>query len=320
MQPKKYKIRLSKENIGILTNDALDFGLNRNSILNIIIFNHYQNYIQRTKEFMKGIATKNKNITDHEKFEIYKQINTKSTNVDNVDQQLLPVSSTREIMEYLELNTQLYFEKTISELLKNIVSDYCEKSKYIRESIIFKDTFETINTAIAEGKMISFLYSNKIRNVSPYCMQPSIDEVGYYLNSETDTNDIRTFKLRLIKNCIILKMENSNFTKLELLEKEKQNGSRYGIDSMDHTIIYLTNNGKVMFDKIFHDRPEPISIKKDLLTVNKFEFNWKLEFDYSGMGIDDYFIRFGAEVYYLPSNYNYEKIKNSVEKLYKLYE
>lgn len=320
---KKYKIRIPNREYQLILDDSKFYSMSKNALLNRIIQNYESEYSQSIDEKIRKIQKiLNGKIGYGELYyKLLKFNDIPETDIhDTLDCQIIPVKETKEFFEQYSSNSLKFYEPTFSEFLKNIIISYCSMPKYQREMIIFKKTYDTIKHAIQKCTPLKIEYYGHENVVYPYSIEPSTDQVGNYLVLEKENKDIRIYKLYQITGCTVLDDRSVEFTKTDTLNKIRTNGSRYNIDSFEHTIIYLTNYGKYMFDRVFHDKPTPISIVEEKNTVQDIEFNWKLEFDYSGMGIDDYFIRFGAEAYYLPSNYNYEKIKKSAEKLYKLYE
>ena len=158
-----------------------------------------------------------------------------------------------------------------------------------REEIIFRQTYEAINKAIAENKVLSFTSTNSSKQgtiyVEPYLIATSKEEQFSYLLCHGHKYNLdHTFRISRLRNVFITSDVFVRSKKTE--ERLTQVGIRHphSASSDIHAVIQMTERGKQMYKMIVKNRPAVTEIKGDI-----YHFDWPQQ------QLEDYFRRFGKE-------------------------
>lgn len=185
--------------------------------------------------------------------------------------------------------------KGISKYFRILFSNYSIKPQYIRERIIFKDTYEKIIKAIKAKKAISLKTSNNRDTYFPYKILHSGEELFNYLICYKNNNELLSIKLTNIKDLVITKdsFEISNEIK-EKLDNIIKLGPQFACDTDKITeyAVKLTPDGIKKFRRIYIHRPKLDHKENDI-------YYFKCSYDQ----IYQYFFRFGKDAYVIfPNN------------------
>ena len=256
----KIRCFISKETYNIIENDAESFGfikpsgeINKNSFVNKLIANYYNNYNDSKIELLNKINTilnehPNKNnsfLAEEILNSIYFNKQEYTDNLIHLD--IKPTKISSKELDLIKYNNQ---NISLSGYLRNLFFDYSILSQYKREEILFKNEINTINQAIKDEKKIMFSIEGVHYIVSPYKILTTKHETNNYLLCEWKPFDPKyktsptSFRISKLKNINILSEESSfNSESIKLFNK---------IELYDPSIAYN------FIDKI-------IKIKKEII-------------------------------------------------------
>lgn len=297
----KYKIYLSEDTKTRLANDAelfeftrTDGTVNLNGFLKELIVNYFDQYRNDNEELLKNVLdelTSVKELKPRDASALAgKIIKTYINNKENPSGKsaviTLTVSGTSySIVKIIENN--LLKDNSLSGYIKDMFLSYLSIPRSKREEIIFKDSFDLINRAIAEHKRLSFnsRSHNSKAIVEPYMIAASKEEqFSYLLCHDHRQKKNRSFRISRLSNVFITTQE---FTRDPSIENELNRKSLRSPHSMTkdiHAIVKMTEQGKDMFRMIVKNRPYVTYKEGDLY-----------HFDWPEMQLEDYFRRFGKD-------------------------
>ena len=316
----KYKIYLSEDTKARLINDAElfeffrnDGTVNLNCFLKELIVNYFEQYRKDNDELLnsvinelttvKSLKSKDASVLAEKIIRTY--INNKETGSGKSTVITLTVSGeSYNIIRIIENN--LLQDNSMSGYIKDMFLSYLSIPRHKREEIIFKETYEMINRAIAESRVLTFT-STFSKNkgpvhVEPYLIATSKEEQFSYLlcHGYKYSND-HTFRISRMRNVFIT---TDTFVRNKaVLERLTDIGMRHPHAAAPdtHAIIRMTERGKQMYRMIVKNRPAVSSINKD-----NFIFDWP------EMQLEDYFRRFGKEAVVLKPR----RLKDKLRKYY----
>ena len=297
----KYKIYLSEDTKTRLATDAELFEFTRengtvnlNGFLKELIVNYfdqYRNYNEKLLNNVLGELTSVKDLkpkaasTLADKI-IKTYINNKDTASGKGAVITLTVSGeSYEIIKIIENN--LLKDISLSGYIKEMFLSYLSIPRSKREEIIFKDTYETINKAISENRLLSFSSKGHDHKaiVEPYMIATSKEEqFSYLLCHDQRQKKNRSFRISRLSNVFIT---SHTFTRDQKTEDEltrKGLRSPHSMSADIHAVVQMTDRGKQMYTMIVKNRPYVTYIDGDLY-----------HFDWPEMQLEDYFRRFGKD-------------------------
>ena len=317
----KYKIYLSEDTKSRLINDAElfeffrnDGTVNLNGFLKELIVNYFEQYRKDNDELLQSVAgelasvksMKTKEASELAEKIIRTYINNREPASGKSAVITLTVSGeSYNIIQIIENN--LLKDSSMSGYIKDMFLSYLSIPRNKREEIIFKETYETINRAIAESKVLTFT-SNFSRNkgtvrVEPYLIATSKEEqFSYLLCRGHKYNKDHTFRISRMRNVFIT---GDTFAKSEkIYERLTLTGMRHPNSAAPdvHAVIRMTERGMQMYRLIIKNRP----------AVTKTDGE-KYIFDWPEMQLEDYFRRFGKEAVVLRPR----SLKDKLSQYYK---
>ena len=299
----KYKIYLSEDTKTRLINDAElfefyrnDGTVNLNGFLKELIVNYFDQYRRDNDELlndMLGELTSVKTLKSEDASVLADKIirtyiNKKETASGKSAVITLTVSGeSYNIIKIIENN--LLKDNSLSGYVKDMFLSYLSIPRNKREEIIFKETYETINKAIANNRILTFTsansHSKQTVTVEPYLIATSKEEqFSYLLCHNSQFKRDHTFRISRLRNVFIT---SDTFTRNdEVQARLTQTGLRHPHSAAPdiHAVVRLTERGKQMYKMIVKNRPTVTTVDCD-----------KYEFDWPEMQLEDYFRRFGKE-------------------------
>ena len=245
---KKIRVTIPKYMGDILKYDAIEFGLNKNYLLNYLV----KNYSLLTEKNMPALEDE-------------KEIIQFNLNKENKD-------------FYMEIYNNSGFE-TEASFIRTLIYGYISKSKVIRERFIFKKIIGKIQRGIKGEKKIKIKFETSEKIVNPYNILYSNMEVSNYLfcYSEAD-EDYRNYKLCNIKYVYILD-ESKHRIDTEYLRRVRENFDPFLSYGMS-VVIRLNDAGKKKYDRIKTNRPKLIEKLDNSWIVEGSEEKIKRYFSY----------------------------------------
>ncbi len=298
----KYKIYIPEDMKSRLMNDAelfeffkKDGSINLNAFLKELLINYFDEYRNRKAKLLKTI------LTDLGEFPSISQtdadaiadkiINTymksdKYRTDRNTSITLTVSGRSYDVMKAIENN--LLSDISLSQYMNDLFSSYLSIARNSREMIIFRDTFEELNEAIRNKRIVTFSTSSSrdlVFTVKPYVIAASKEEqCNYLLCSDVRNQLLHTYRMSRItalyttSDCYIPN-EDERQTLLEIARKNPQSTSKT-IDA----VVKLTERGVHKFRMIVKNRPDVL--RKE---GNTYYFNWPRG------PLEDYFRRFGYD-------------------------
>ncbi len=196
---------------------------------------------------------------------------------------------------------------TLSNYFRNFFASYIRLPRNKRETILFKDTFEEINNAIKEKKMIYIVNkSNNAYKLSPYIVTSSREEIFNYLLAESEQKNVITFRMSRIRQVTCMN-KSSSFEKnnIGVLKRMIEQGPQFittkGEDA-NNIQIKLTEEGKHLYKIRYINKPKPFKIENDIYY-----------FDCTEEQIKQYFFVFGKDAVVLSP----KPLRDYMQKRYK---
>jgi hypothetical protein len=297
----KYKIYLSEDTKTRLANDAELFEFTRdngtvnlNGFLKELIVNYFEQYRSDNDELLGNLvnelssvkALRSKEASDLANRIINTYINNKEPQTGKSTVITLTAGGmSYEIIRIIENN--LLKDNSLSGYMKDMFLSYLSIPRSKREEIIFKDTYEAINRAINENRLLSFNSRGFERKtvVEPYMIATSKEEqFSYLLCHDQRQKKNRSFRISRLTNVFIT---SNTFVRDKSIENELTRKALRNPNSMSkdtHAVISMTERGKEMYKMIVKNRPYVTYIDGDL-----YHFDWPEQ------QLEDYFRRFGQD-------------------------
>lgn len=314
----KVKIYISAEVNQILHNDMRlfeffkkDHSLNKNAFLNTLVINYYERYQSensRLYEKIKGLLLDKMAQESVEAGELAQDILAKVREQReesgvrekyNQTLSLKPTRASKKTVEYIQ--NFLLGQMTMSQYFRDLFTSYARLPQDKREQIIFKEQVEVIQEAIFGGrKLYLSMKPNYFKKeeggpsagkefyqhiVSPFAITGAKEELFNYLLAEKEG---KAFSFRLSRmEKVIVRNEELHFSEgMEaVFEKMVKYGPQFAYEEQDgqEICVYLTQEGKKSYDRMYVHRPQPIRIEGN-----------HYYFDCSQNQIMQYFFRFGS--------------------------
>ena len=312
----KYKIYLSEDTKTRLATDAELFEFTRengtvnlNGFLKELIVNYFDQYRNDNEELLNNVLgelTSVKELKPKAASDLAsKIIKTYITNKESGSGKSAVITLTvsgesYEIIKIIENN--LLKENSLSGYIKDMFLSYLSIPRSKREEIIFKDTYEAINKAISESRLLSFTSRGHDHKaiVEPYMIATSKEEqFSYLLCHDQRQKKNRSFRISRLSNVFIT---SHTFTKDQKIEDElirKGLRSPHSMSADIHAVVQMTERGKQMYTMIVKNRPYVTYIDGDLY-----------HFDWPEMQLEDYFRRFGKDAVVISPRSLKSKLKN----------
>ena len=321
----KYKIYLSEDTKTRLATDAELFEFTRengtvnlNGFLKELIVNYFDQYRNDNEELLNNVLgeltsvkeLKPKAASDLASKIIKTYITNKESGSGKSTVITLTVSGeSYEIIKIIENN--LLKENSLSGYIKDMFLSYLSIPRSKREEIIFKDTYEAINKAISESRLLSFTSRGHDHKaiVEPYMIATSKEEqFSYLLCHDQRQKKNRSFRISRLSNIFIT---SHTFTKDQKIEDElirKGLRSPHSMSADIHAVVQMTERGKQMYTMIVKNRPYVTYIDGDLY-----------HFDWPEMQLEDYFRRFGKDAVVISPRSLKSKLKNYYSRALEAY-
>ena len=299
----KYKIYLSEDTKTRLINDAElfeffrnDGSVNLNGFLKELIVNYFEQYRQDNEELLNSVLGELSSVKTLKAKDASvlaeKIIRTYINNKENASGKSTVITLTvsgesYNIVRIIENN--LLKDNSLSGYIKDMFLSYLSIPRNRREEIIFRQTYEALNRAIAESKVISFTSTNSNNQTAvtaePYLIATSKEEQFSYLLCHGHHSDRdHTFRISRLRNVFVT---SDTFVRSR---KTAERLTRIGMRSPHsaapdiHAVVLMSERGKQMYKMIVKNRPS-VSLIED----GKYHFDWP------EMQLEDYFRRFGKE-------------------------
>lgn len=321
----KYKIYLSEDTKTRLATDAELFEFTRengtvnlNGFLKELIVNYFDQYRSDNEELLNNVLgelTSVKELKPKAASDLAsKIIKTYITNKESGSGKSAVITLTvsgesYEIIKIIENN--LLKENSLSGYIKDMFLSYLSIPRSKREEIIFKDTYESINKAITERRLLSFTSRGHDHKaiVEPYMIATSKEEqFSYLLCHDQRQKKNRSFRISRLSNVFI---SSHTFNKDQKIEDElvrKGLRSPHSMSADIHAVVQMTERGKQMYTMIVKNRPYVTYIDGDLY-----------HFDWPEMQLEDYFRRFGKDAVVISPSSLKSKLKNYYSRALEAY-
>ena len=191
-----------------------------------------------------------------------------------------------DVMKAIENN--LLSDISLSHYINDLFSSYLSIARNSREMIIFRDTFEELNDAIQNKRIVTFSTSssnNLVFTVKPYIIAASKEEqCNYLLCTDVNHRTLHTYRISRISalytttDCYIPD-EDDRQRLIDIARRNPQSTAR-NVDA----VVKLTDRGIHKFHMIVKNRPEVLKREG-----NTFYFNWPKG------ALEDYFRRLGYD-------------------------
>ena len=321
----KIKVYLPEQVQNILLKDMelfeffkKDGTLNRNDFYNVLIENYYELYHERSSDIfdhIQGVIAEHSSLNSMEirqiASDIQNYVETKSNqlegNLSEVTISIKPTKHTSRIFQFIE--SYHIRNSSMSNYFRNMLASYTLLPQDRRERIIFKETVETIEEAIANERKIYFTTTSYdvMHIVSPYRITNSTEELFNYLIGEYKGNAY-SFRITRLRKVIILN-EAASFSE----ENEKVFGMmlKYGpqfayrSDTAPLVKVRLMERGQDMLKKIYLHRPRLLGKEGDLYT-----------FECAPSQAYQYFLKFGRHALVLEP----KELQSDLHKFYSIAE
>ena len=321
----KYKIYISEDIKTRLATDAELFEFTRengtvnlNGFLKELIVNYFDQYRNDNEELLKSVLgelTSAKELKPRTASSLADKIirtyiNNKDSGTGKSAVITLTVSgASYEIIQIIENN--LLKDNSLSSYIKDMFLSYLSIPRNKREEIIFKDTYESINKAISEGRQLSFSSKGHDRKVivEPYLIATSKEEqFSYLLCHDRRAKKNRSFRISRLSNVFIT---SNTFTKDPKIEDElvrKGLRSPHSMSEDIHAVVKITERGRQMYTMIVKNRPYVTYIDGD-----------EYHFDWPEMQLEDYFRRFGKDAVVIEPKSLRTKLRNYYSRALEAY-
>ena len=299
----KYKIYLSEDTRSRLINDAelfeftkKDETVNLNAFLKILIVNYFDQYRHDSEALLNNIMsdlTEMTSISDADAAHLADKIvstyikNDRISNSKNIAVTLTVSGSSYDIIRIIENN--MLRDTSLSQYLKDMFNSYLSIPRSQRESIIFKDTYEDIEKALKESRVLTFTTTSseddKSFAVKPYFIAPSKEEqCNYLLCCDARTRTPHTFRISRIRSAFVTSDKFEIDSELQKELQEKAIRSPQSVSKTVSAVIKLNKYGVRKFKVVTKNRPLVSKIEGDLYY-----------FDWPELQLEEYFKRFGRD-------------------------
>ncbi len=312
----KYKIYIPEDMKTRLMNDAelfeftkKDGTVNLNAFLKELLVNYFDEYRERKDQMLDMILkdlTEFPSISKDDAEAISDRILNTYLKSDKYRSErstavTLTVSGrSLDVMQAIEHN--LLTDSSLSQYINDLFASYLSIARHDREIIIFKDTFETLNTAIRKKNVLSFSSTSApgaVFEVKPYIIAASKEEqCNYLLCVDTAQRLLRTFRISRIR---ALYTSNTKFEPDEKALKELQEIAARNPQSASKNVeikVQLTDRGIEKFKVIVKNRPDVLRREGNI-----YYFNWPKG------ALMDYFRRFGYDAVILSPKSCHESMR-----------
>ena len=281
----RVKVLLSKSTYEALINDMIVFEykngdkINKGGFINQLFASYHQTYDNQINQMMTDYDKKITNnvlntikdkVSTKELNTIEKNINAKYLEFIKKTNEIYKDELTKEISFKINKANQEEFETiyyntflpndTVSSYFRNLLDSYARLSQDIRETIIFKKSFDKITKAIERKQKILIKYQDNKEIISPYRFAQTIDENHNYLIGINDEKLIKGFRLCLIEDVIIL---NDIYIYDNNINNTIENGPEFSTSSAINVEIKLTPLGEKWYKQIVSNRPKLIKKEND---------------------------------------------------------
>ena len=321
----KYKIYLSEDTKTRLATDAELFEFTRengtvnlNGFLKELIVNYFDQYRNDNEELLSSVLgelTSVKELKPKAASNLAnKIIRTYITNKESASGKSAVITLTvsgqsYEIIKIIENN--LLKDNSLSGYIKDMFLSYLSIPRSKREEIIFKDTYEAINKAISENRLLSFTSRGHDHKaiVEPYIIATSKEEqFSYLLCHDQRQRKNRSFRISRLSNVFITSHTFNRDQKIEDELTRKGLRSPHSMSADIHAVVQMTERGKQMYQMIVKNRPYVTYIDGD-----------NYHFDWPEMQLEDYFRRFGKDAVVISPKSLKSKLRNYYSKALEAY-
>jgi len=322
----KYKIYMPEDVKIRLINDAelfefqkKDGTVNLNAFLKELLVNYFDEYRAKKARLLATIMTdlsdfptlseKDAEIIAGKIINTYAKADQPMTDR-NAAITLTVSGRSLEVMRSIENN--LLTEKSLSQYVGDLFSSYLSAARSNRERIIFRDTFETLEKAIREKRVVTFSSTTApdlVFSIKPYLIAASKEEqCNYLLCADTHQGLLRTFRISRIHALFATSDafeadEDVRGKLLEIAAKSPQSASK-DIEAA----VRLTDRGIQKFQVIVKNRPDVL--RKE---GNVYYFRWPR------IQLEDYFKRFGCDAVFLSPAQCIDSMRTFYQRALKAY-
>ena len=298
----KYKIYIPEEMKSRLYNDAelfeffkKDGSINLNAFLKELLVNYFDQYREKKAELLNTILTdlgsfpsisgEDAEAIADKIINIYMKSNI-SKNERNVAVTLTVSGRSYDVMRSIENN--MLAESSLSQYINDLFASYLSFSRDNREKIIFKDTFEGLEKAIRNKRIITFSTTSApelIFKAKPYMIASSKEEqCNYLLCTDANKRLLHTYRVSRITALYTTSdtfiTDEDDLKNLQEIARRNPQSTARNVDA----VVQLTDRGVHKFHMIVKNRPEVLRREG-----NTFYFNWPKG------ALEDYFRRLGYD-------------------------
>ncbi len=182
----------------------------------------------------------------------------------------------------------------ISKFFRQMFLSYLSSPIYKREHIIYAEELETIQTAIREKKIVSYMNKSngKTRVFAPYSIEKSSLELHNYVIAQMGSEErhITSIRLANLSHLTVLRDKAQFRDDFGIMHDAiKRNGVQFGYDSIVERSVRLNEEQYRTYERRYVDRPAPIK-------EEHADGIHTLYFDCSNFHLRSYFEPFGTIV------------------------
>ncbi|MBO7565328.1 MAG: WYL domain-containing protein [Clostridiales bacterium] len=276
--------------------------INHNELLGRIVLGYYDQFylenlenLQRVENVLRKHIRKATvdNIKDvsYEILSSLSLIQQTSSNKKGDRLSLKPTSKTASLIQDIKMAN---IHDNISNTFARLFTSYLEKPTYVRERIIHKESYESIQEAIQRKQSISFSTRrnmNLVHTVFPYCITIGQEEIyNYLLCAETESGSLKAKAYRLCRITNCRKSRNKtefNDDVKDYLDQMAKHGPAYEINDNERAVVYFTDKGFKSYELISFHRPSYDDIRQT-------EGGYECTFSCSKKHLEQYLRRFDS--------------------------
>lgn len=326
----KLKIYVSYYVYSVLIHDMYAFEIlkpngeiNKNDFLNVLIYNFYQNKVDKKKRIMEALLKNALPVTmlKENKIKILKGCTEILDEIYNEDPyryhnyyfMFYPTKKTMDFFNKLD-EEEMRNKKDRSIYLRSMLNEYASFPQYVRENIVKRYELFKIREGIESNRVLVFKTGDVERRIAPWHILFSKSEKFEYLvGRDLNSKDRNIFAIKVYKiwNPVIgEKFEKFSNEEIKEFEDKTQYGPEYITGKMKESTVRFTKLGMNMVNYFLDNRP-------DMEQIEGKEMECRVRCTLPNF--IEYFKPFGKEMVVLDNEELKEKMLKFYEDAFKAY-
>lgn len=326
----KLKIYVSYYVYSVLIHDMYAFEIlkpngkiNKNDFLNVLIYNFYQNKVDKKKRIMEALLKNALPVTmlKENKIKILKGCTEILDEIYNEDPyryhnyyfMFYPTKKTMDFFNKLD-EEEMRNKKDRSIYLRSMLNEYASFPQYVRENIVKRYELFKIREGIESNRVLVFKTGDVERRIAPWHILFSKSEKFEYLvGRDLNSKDRNIFAIKVYKiwNPVIgEKFEKFSNEEIKEFEDKTQYGPEYITGKMIESTVRFTKLGMNMVNYFLDNRP-------DMEQIEGKEMECRVRCTLPNF--IEYFKPFGKEMVVLDNEELKEKMLKFYEDAFKAY-